>query len=331
MDHRPQTQNRRAEQLSLFSDGLLLPPRVVLGLAGWCLAVTGETRLAVWEPLVADALRERFSNPRTAKKAQAEAGRLFRYLRARGVGSWAGVTAVLVSEWCWAARLDRSGRHRPAAQPTARNRQWAARAAFEEAAWLGAPVDPAGVIGEPIPRPDPAVSARPLSDEEAQHLRANADADLLSNGSLLVAFALAGGSAAEIASVRLRDLDLEASTVAFSGESARVNPLGQWPARVVRVWLLNQPGPLNDDALLCVGEWLGIERASHSVTVRLSRLLRDVGLGGLAGVTARSIRLTAARDVLEADGIEAATLFLGNRSLDATAASLRHDWRCRDG
>ena len=47
---------------------------------------------------------------------------------------------------------------------------------------------------------------------------------------------------------------------------------------------------------------------------------------GVPGVSARSIRLTTAREVLRTDGIEAAARFLGSPSLDSTAAALNHDW-----
>jgi hypothetical protein len=75
-----------------------------------------------------------------------------------------------------------------------------------------------------------------------------------------------------------------------------------------------------------VGPRLPSERAAHSATVALTTLLRDAGLRGDPGVTAKSIRLTAARDVLAAGGIEAAVRFLGNDSLDPTAAALGYDW-----
>lgn len=320
------------EQLRLLDPAARsrVPVRVWLVLFGWSLTVSGDMSLDEWEPLVIEALRGRYPNGRTAQKAVKEAKALFRFLRARGAGRLGDVTPELVSEWLWAARHHR-GSHRPPAQSTVKNRQWAARSAFEAAEFLGAPIDPQALIGEPVARPSKFMSARPLTGEEAQHLRANADADLLSSGSLLVALALAGGSATEIAAVRLRDLNLDTAEVAFGGESARVNPLGEWSARVIRLWLLNQPNPLNDDDLLCVGEGLSADQAAHSVTVRLSRLLRDVGLAGRSGVTARSIRLTTAREVLEAEGIEAAALFLGSVSLDTTVTSLRHNWRCRDG
>ena len=320
------------EQLRLLDPAARfgVPVRVWLALFGWRLTVSGDMSLNEWEPLVIEALGERYSNRRTAQKAVKEAKALFRFLRARGARCLSDVTPELVSEWLLAARHHR-GSHRLPAPSTVKNRQWAARSAFEAAEFLGAPIDPQALIGEPVARPSEFMSARPLTGEEVQYLRANADADLLSSGSLLVALALAGGSATEMAAVRLRDLNLDAGTVAFGGESARVNPLGEWSARVIRLWLLNRPNPLNDDCLLSVGEGLRTEQAAHSVTVRLSRLLRDVGLAGRPGVTARSIRLTTAKEILEAEGIEAAALFLGSVSLDTTAASLRHNWRCRDG
>ena len=43
-------------------------------------------------------------------------------------------------------------------------------------------------------------------------------------------------------------------------------------------------------------------------------------------MTARSIRLTAAAEVLASEGIEAAAKLLGNNSLDTTAKALGHNW-----
>ena len=125
-------------------------------------------------------------------------------------------------------------------------------------------------------------------------------------------------------------MDLDAEAVAFSGESARVNPLGSWSARTIGLWLSNQPNLPAPDELLCVGEGLSEERAAHSVTVRLSRVLRDAGLAGRPGVTARSLRLTTARHILEHSDIAAAARFVGAVSLDATAAALGYDWRSGD-
>ena len=319
--------------MSLFPDVLWPPPRVVLVVAGWCLVVTGETALVVWTPLVVAALAERFPNPRTAEKAAAEAARLFRYLEVRGARSWDGVTAALVLEWCWAARRDRSGRHRRAAQSTARNRQWTALAAFGEAARLGARIDPGALVGERIARPVGYASARPLTDAEDDLVCRRAESALSWSASgVLVAAARSGGTAAEIALLRVGDVDFAAATVAFGGAAARVNPLDGWSAETMRRFLVNNAGgELSDSDLLCVGEGSDPVRGAHSVTVRLGRVLGDAGLKGRPGVTARSIRLTAARRVLESDGIEAAARFLGVPSLDTAAAALRHRWRCGDG
>ena len=292
--------------------------------------VSGDYSLESWEPLVLDALHTRFPNTRTAHKVAKETKWLFRYLRAEGAEFWADVDSEAVLAWCWAARPSRSGRLERAAQSTARNRQWAALAAFDEAARLGAPIDPLNLIGERIARLDPATSARPLTDEETRLVCQNADVGLASDRPLLVAFSFAGATATEVAGVRLSDVDLDARTVAFGGESARVNPLGSWSTRASRLWLLNQPNAPAPDELLCVGEGLSEERAAHSVTVRLGRVLRDAGLSGRPGVTARSLRLTTAKRILTNQNIEAAARFLGGVSLDATAAALGYDWRRGD-
>ena len=145
-----------------------LPVRVRAVLAGVLLAAAGDESLASWADAVLDGLRDRYSaNERTAKKIVAEAVRLFRYLAARGALDWPDVKAQLVWEWCWAQRPDRWGRLRSPSQSTARNCQWAALAAFEVAAALGAPVSPAEVVGERIKRRGASTQARPLTDHEA--------------------------------------------------------------------------------------------------------------------------------------------------------------------
>ena len=294
--------------------------------------MTGEQALSWWGPLVVEAVRARYAgNARTAEKAAAEARRLFRYLQARGVESWDDVTAGLVLDWCWAARRGRSGVHRGTAQSTARNRQWAALAAFGEAARLGAPIDASALVGARIARPGPAVSARPLTDAEAERVRVYADAGLVaSRRSLLVAFSYAGGTAAEVAGVRRRDVDADAGTVVFTAGGSRVAVLDAWGVETVRRFLRNHPAVAGGD-LLCVTAGSDVSRGAHSVTVRLGQVLDDAGLSGRPGVTARSIRLTGARRVLEADGIEAAARFLGSPSLDSTAAALGYRWRDRCG
>ena len=300
--------------------------------AGWGLSVSGVEQLDAWRGLVLDALRERYrSNAGTAEKMVADAGRLFRYLDARGVSSWSELSSDLVSDWYWAARPDRWGRLRRPAQTTAANRQWAALAVFQGAAGLGAPVDAEALVGERIKRRDERVSARPLSDQEAQLVQTFADGGMVaSRRSLLVAFSFAGGTASEIAAVRVGDVDLRAATVTFKGRAARTNPLGEWPARALS-WFMRSNPPLDEDALLCVTGRTSEYQAVHSVTVRLGEVLVDAGVAGRAGVTARSIRLTTAKQVLDEAGIEAAARFLGMTSLDTVADALAHTWRAGDG
>ena len=294
--------------------------------------MTGPVPLLGWQPAVVDAVRARFAdNPRTADKAVAEIKRLFRYLVAVGVCDWPAATPVVVLAWCWAARRDRSGKHRRTKQSTARNRQWVALAAFEEAARLGAPIDPHRLIGERIKRASPAVSARPLTDAEDDRARVYADAGLVaSRRSVMLVSSYAGGTATEVAAVRMGDVDLDASTVAFSGAAARVGPLDEWGVATVLRFVRNNPA-MAVDALLCVTADTSPSRAAHAVTVRLGQVLRDADLSGRPGVTARSFRLTTARRIFQAQGIEAAARFLGSPSLDNTADALGYRWGQDDG
>ena len=202
---------------------------------------------------------------------------------------------------------------------------------FEELARLGAPVNPSALVSPRIERPAAQDSARPLSDEEFELARDHSDSELVtSRRPLLFAMASAGGTATELAALRRRDIDFAAGTVTFTGAAARTNALDEWSIATARRWLLNQPQAPALDAAVCVTEGLDTARGARSVSVRLGDVLRDAGLSGRPGVTARSIRLTTARRVLDVDGIEDAARFLGAVSLDTVAAALRNDWRCGD-
>lgn len=289
--------------------------------------LSGDDSLAAWEGPVLEAVADGL-NARTGAKFTAEGARLIGMLRACGAEHWDDVTAQLVRRWFWTARPDRSGRWREVAPSTAYNRRAAAKRLFEAAARLGAPIDPAALVGDPIARSDAVTSTRPLTDKEARLVRAHAHTGLfVSRRLLLVALAFAGGTATEIALVRLCDLDVAAGTVALRGRAARTNPLGPWPAQAITKWLNNQHCAPHPDTVLCVSEDLSVERAAHCVTVRLGDVLRDAGLRRTPGVTARSLRLTTAAEVFEESGLIAAARFLGSLSLDSTAAALNFDWR----
>ena len=164
------------------------------------LVMSGSLRLEQRQPVVFEAVAERYQNARTAEKVTVEVARLFRFLAAYGAECWSDVTSALVLEWCWAAYRHRSGVHRRTAPARARNRQWAALIVFREAAALGVPIDPEALVGERIPRPKKVESTRPLTEDELAAAKVYADAGLgLSRRPLLLVLALAGGTASEIA------------------------------------------------------------------------------------------------------------------------------------
>ena len=292
----------------------------------------GETSLAVWAALAVETVWARYAgNERTAATVAAEIRRLFRYLQAMGANRCEDVTCEQVTRWFWASRPDRAGRLAEVSASTAAKRQWYALVCFEELARLGAPIDAAALVGPRIARPTARVSARSLADGEAAAARRHADTPLVtSRRPLLLAAAFGGGTATEIAALRLRDLDLAAGTVTFLGNAARTNPLDGWSIAAIQRWLHNQPEAPDTDAPLCVTSGMDLFRGAQSVSVRLGDVLREAGLMGRPGVTARSFRLTTARAVLDRAGIEAAARFLGAVSLDTTAAALGHSWRDSD-
>ena len=71
--------------------------------------------------------------------------------------------------------------------------------------------------------------------------------------------------------------------------------------------------------------------AGEALQVRLGKVIAEAGLAEVVGVSARSLRLHAARKVLDTDGIEAAARLLGSPSLDSTASALGYRWSPRGG
>ena len=251
---------------------------------------------------------------------------LSEHLERHGVTRWRDVRGDLTLEWCWSEVRRPDGSAGEPARDTARFRQWVARAAFTAVARLGAEIDPHIAAGERIERSDPDVSARPLTDQQMQAVcDTAASATARSKQPVRVALSLAGGSAAEVAAVRARDVDLDARTVAFAGSGARVCALDEWSARAIARYLAaNHTVP---DERLCVRADTPHESAAHSVSIQLWTLLKSAEFASRRGVSAGSIRLTAARRVLERDGIAAAARFLGSPSLDSTAEVLGYRWR----
>ena len=218
-------------------------------------------------------------------------------------------------EWCWKPRFNNKTKLGRVSESTARNRQWVALEVLNTFVRLGADINPRELIGERVARPSTYVSTRPLTDEEDRIVRRRAESKLArSRIGMLVGLSGCGGTAKEIAALRVCDIDLDTQTVSFGGRSARVNPLDEWTVTMTRRFFANHnDGLVNGDEPLCLSDSIGEVRGAQSVAVRLGRLLQEAGLKGRPGVSARSIRLTTARRVLDVDGIEAAARFLGRR------------------
>lgn len=278
---------------------------------------------------VLEALARRWpGDSRTSRRMLQTAAGLLEELAASGAQSWEDVTAPTVARWCWRSRTS-DGSYRRATPATARHRQSIARAVFEEAARLGAAVDPDAAAGDSIARPAKR-AVRALTDAEVDRVRKWADrAPRGSRQPLAAALASAGGTATEIARVCVGDIDLDEATVVFAGAATRIAQLDDWAVEAVRRYVRDN-APVEDGVPLCVSVRSTSEREVESVSGYLRRLLRTAGLYGVEGVAVDSIRLTAARRVFHDDGIVAAAKFLGWSSLDRTAAALGHNWRHPD-
>ncbi|MDE0664818.1 MAG: hypothetical protein OXH67_04425 [Acidimicrobiaceae bacterium] len=255
---------------------------------------------------------------------------MFAHFERRGVKRLRDVTGDLTLEWCWSPVQGPDGSPQEPARNFARDRQWVALAAFKVATRLGAQLDPNVAAGTRIKRGDPDVAARPLTDQELDRLCARVDTGTAaSRRPVLVALARAGGSAPEVAAVRARDVDLDAGTVTFLGERARVCALDEWSDRAIARYL--RANPAAPDERLCVKADTPSDAAADSVSIRMWKIVKEAGFSSRSGISPRSIRLAAARQVLERDGIVAAAQFLGSPSLDNTAHALGHDWQSQHG
>lgn len=291
--------------------------------------MTASQRLSAgWQELVLARVADTYrASERTYKKVAANVMWMFAYFGKRGIEEWSDVTPDITLEWCWAGASGPYGSCGDPSASTARNRQWTARLVFEVVAGLGAQIDPNTAAGEKIRRDDPDASARPLTEDELRRVRAHADPGVApSKRSAAVAILCAGASAAEAAAVRVRDIDLDAGTVTFSGASPRVCALDEWSAQTIARYLRANP-PTSPEQTLCVTARTSGERATESVNAQLWKVISEAGFARRADISGRSLRLTAARRVLDSDGIEAAARLLGSPSLDNTAKALGYSWQ----
>ena len=304
--------------------GLQQHQRMLLLVAALSAMDADRIPLATVRALGLNALQLQYSEtPGTEAKYVKEGTRFFKQLQASGVEFFDEIEPDHADAFFWSASTFR-GRLSDVSATTASNRRSIIQSLLRELEHLG--ITPAcDLLGPSIQRGH-AEPARLLTDREMQRIRNECTGGFLFTfAPWFVALSEAGGTAAELAEVRSNDVDLDQGVVRFSGRSARYGPLSDWGVNTLRLVIAQQP--LVDDKRVCCSDDLGPERAAHSIAAGMHRILRDAGFARDRNVSARSIRHTFARRVLEESGIEAAALFLGSDSLDATARALVHEWR----
>jgi len=262
-----------------------------------------------------------YLKPATERKYRQNADRFARHLEAHGIEYVDEITEQVVLDFLWSGRW-RHGSIIDVSPTTASTCRSMTIAFFNVLINLGVWVH-LPPVGPAIQR-DYADGSVPLTPAQLLRVEQAASGSLFtSRASFLVALSQAGADAGEVAATSWADIDLRNGTVTFNLDSPRTNPLTPWGIEVLTAASRNGFDP---NQRLCVHNTTSIRRGAQSATVGLSNLLRDAGLARAPGVTAKSIRLGVAQQVLHSDGLEAAARFLGSRSLDGTAASLRYEW-----
>ncbi len=262
-----------------------------------------------------------YLKPATERKYRQNAQRFVRHLEAYGIEFVDEITEQVVVDYLWSGRW-RHGEIIDVSPTTASTCRSMTIAFFNVLINLGV-WEHLPPVGPPIER-DYTDGSLPLTPEQLLRVEQAVSGSLFtSRASFLVALSQAGGDAGEVAATTWGDINLRNGTVTFNLDSPRTNPLTPWGVEVLSA--ASRKG-FEPRQRLCVHNTTSIRSGAQSVTVGLSNLLRDAGLGRVPGVTAKSIRLGVAQQVLHTDGLEAAARFLGSRSLDGTAASLRYEW-----
>jgi len=243
-------------------------------------------------------------------------------LQAHGLEFLDEITADHVLQHMWSARKTKHG-YAQVSPRTAGNRQWAYRF-FQVAMGSEGFDDGFDLSGDTVSRGEPE-SPRPLNLLELDSVIGMVDSTLISTGEdVLVALSMSGATANEAGLVRVCDVDIEHKIVHFQGENPRTAVLTEWACK--RIALFLNENHRESEQRLAVADFVTTENVARTVNTRLMNVMRMTGFRSGSGVTAKSIRLGAAMVVLEAQGLEAAALFLGNNSLDATARMLRYEW-----
>jgi len=222
--------------------------------------------------------------------------------------------------------LSRIGVRKPAFA-TCRNRRLALRRAFMVLRTLGY-VMPDPTIDVVLPSKVDE-KARACSDSEIARLRRSLQADLAGTPyPCILALAEAGATNGEIAAATASAIDLESGTVVLRGNRRtrpRVNHLTDWGLAI----LAQRVGELAPDQLI-VQNAEG-EDASTSVVSQYFSLIVSFARVYGQRLSIDSVRYWGARRVYDATGrVEDAAYFLGNVSLNTTAAGIGLDWRAAD-
>jgi hypothetical protein len=260
--------------------------------------------------------------PSTRAKLQKGVALFFKTLRAWDIGSMDEVGSDHVLAFV-SGGISSRGHLRGPAPTTQRNRLWVVRSVvmvlYEHECWDGRDLVMDSVKSSVD---DPS---RALDEMEMNRVRDVSYHWLIpTRRPIVVALSEAGGSSREIGMVTASDLDLEAGSVRFIGEADRINEIPRVALEALRR-VFSDGYPLV--GRLVTSEALDIERASQSVNTELSRVIREAGLRGSSGAVGKSIRLTAANQILETKGLLEAARYVGADSLDRLAAALRFDWK----
>ena len=288
--------------------------------ARWVLTVKHLPRIVLDEAItqVIATLERRPGKPSSINKRTTIIRQFSRYARSAYITFVDELSADLVSDFV-AVPVPKNGAHVPPTDRTMATRQSMIRAftdcLVEHGLWTGD-----DLVGEPISRGSAGESTRPATPEELQAIKAFAECGFEpGKRSAMIALRVSGGSARDVASVRCRDLDLDARTVTFG---SRLNDLDEWAYEQLRVVTAD----MEPESFICVSpnenasNWL--DKAAQSVTVRTRKVLAEAGLSEL---TPTSIEHGAAAARF-GDNISAAARFLGSKSLDRTARKLNFGW-----
>lgn len=287
-----------------------------------CLSRSEPVRLDELREPIVSAITLRFVNSATAEKCLKVVRQFLNLQIRKGAEYLSDITPEDLQDFYWLAV--KKGGHKEPSAATAANRQWAVRVLFEAVTSLGL-WDGSDFSGESITR-DFRRSLSPATIQELQRIKEVSRNVLVPTGEeYLVALSLAGGSAGEIALATIGDVDFANSQISFRGPNQRINPLEPWSLKVLE----SGDQIARDGQSLVVRPGLPLAQATHSVTVRLNRIVAHAGFSKKRNLTGASIRLGAAKQILDRDGLEASARFLGNQSLDLTARSLGYDWRGR--